>query len=68
MYTYALFFRVKSIVEERQWSLNEGNARVLRDIDDLKVSSIIVYSDGVALLIFYTTVPRNAVATREKGD
>ncbi|KAH8354545.1 hypothetical protein KR084_003829 [Drosophila pseudotakahashii] len=32
----ALLSRVKSIVEERQWSLNEGNARILRDIDDLK--------------------------------
>ncbi|XP_016950659.1 uncharacterized protein LOC108024945 isoform X2 [Drosophila biarmipes] len=32
----ALLSRVKSMVEERQWSLNEGNARVLRDIDDLK--------------------------------
>jgi len=41
MYTYALFFRVKSMVEERQWSLNEGNARVLRDIDDLKVSAVL---------------------------
>ncbi|XP_070072909.1 uncharacterized protein [Drosophila takahashii] len=32
----ALLSRVKSMVEERQWSLNEGNARILRDIDDLK--------------------------------
>lgn len=26
------------MVEERQWSLNEGNVRILRDIDELKVS------------------------------
>ncbi|XP_034138530.1 uncharacterized protein LOC117590197 isoform X6 [Drosophila guanche] len=32
----ALLSRVKSMVEERQWSLNEGNVRILRDIDDLK--------------------------------
>jgi len=30
--------RVKSMVEERQWSMNEGNVRILRDIDELKVS------------------------------
>ncbi|XP_017057082.1 uncharacterized protein LOC108098570 isoform X6 [Drosophila ficusphila] len=32
----ALLSRVKSMVEERQWSLNEGNVRILRDIDELK--------------------------------
>ncbi|XP_026839965.1 uncharacterized protein LOC6594379 isoform X1 [Drosophila persimilis] len=32
----AMLSRVKSMVEERQWSLNEGNVRILRDIDDLK--------------------------------
>ncbi|KAH8295035.1 hypothetical protein KR018_006284, partial [Drosophila ironensis] len=32
----AMLSRVKSIVEERQWALNEGNVRVLRDIDELK--------------------------------
>jgi len=26
------------MVEERQWSMNEGNVRILRDIDELKVS------------------------------
>ncbi|EDV47763.2 uncharacterized protein Dere_GG12296 [Drosophila erecta] len=32
----ALLSRVKLMVEERQCSLNEGNVRILRDIDDLK--------------------------------
>ncbi|XP_037940936.1 putative uncharacterized protein DDB_G0282499 isoform X2 [Teleopsis dalmanni] len=32
----ALLNRVKALVEERQWSLNESNLRVMRDIEDLK--------------------------------
>ncbi|KAH8243003.1 hypothetical protein KR032_003622, partial [Drosophila birchii] len=32
----AMLSRVKSMVEERQWTVNEGNVRILRDIDDLK--------------------------------
>ncbi|XP_017036335.1 uncharacterized protein [Drosophila kikkawai] len=32
----AMLSRVKSMVDERQWTLNEGNVRILRDIDDLK--------------------------------
>ncbi|XP_070136778.1 uncharacterized protein [Drosophila bipectinata] len=32
----ALLSRVKSMVEERQWSVNDGNVRILRDIDELK--------------------------------
>ncbi|KAH8311588.1 hypothetical protein KR044_007094 [Drosophila immigrans] len=32
----AMLNRVKSMVEERQWSVNEGNVRTLRDIDELK--------------------------------
>lgn len=28
------------MVEERQWSMNEGNVRILRDVDELKVSEL----------------------------
>ncbi|XP_053946161.1 uncharacterized protein LOC128855342 isoform X1 [Anastrepha ludens] len=32
----ALLNRVKAMVEERQWSFNESNLRMMRDIEDLK--------------------------------
>lgn len=33
----ALLNRVKAMVEERQWSMNESNLRLMRDIEELKV-------------------------------
>lgn len=33
----ALLNRVKAMVEERQWSMNESNLRMMRDIEELKV-------------------------------
>lgn len=35
----ALLNRVKSLVEERQWSLNEYHLKIMRDLEDIKVSS-----------------------------
>uniref|UniRef100_A0A1I8M5R6 Uncharacterized protein n=1 Tax=Musca domestica TaxID=7370 RepID=A0A1I8M5R6_MUSDO len=32
----ALLNRVKALVEERQWSMNESNLRMMRDIEELK--------------------------------
>lgn len=36
----AMINRVKSLVEERQWSLNEYHLKIMRDLEDIKVSSI----------------------------
>lgn len=33
------------MVEERQWSVNEGNVRILRDVDELKASLKVVASE-----------------------
>lgn len=35
----AVLNRVKSLVDERSWSLNEKNFRLMRDIEELKVNS-----------------------------
>ncbi|KAI9580480.1 hypothetical protein GQX74_012561 [Glossina fuscipes] len=32
----ALLNRVKALVEERQWSINESNLRIMRDLEELK--------------------------------
>lgn len=34
----ALLNRVKALVEERQWSMNESSLRMMRDIEELKVN------------------------------
>lgn len=34
----ALLNRVKNMIEERQWSINETNLRVVRELEELKVS------------------------------
>lgn len=36
----AMLNRVKSLVEERQWSLNEYHLRIMRDLEDIKVRQI----------------------------
>lgn len=57
------------MVEERQCSLNEGNVRILRDIDDLKVSAKInVHKKLKAKNSISVVDPSNAVATGAKGD
>lgn len=33
----ALLNRVKVMIEERQWSINETNLRVVRELEELKV-------------------------------
>ncbi|KAH8340275.1 hypothetical protein KR074_011919 [Drosophila pseudoananassae] len=49
----ALLSRVKSMVEERQWSVNDGNVRILRDIDELKVSPSEVTSSFNPKILFW---------------
>lgn len=39
----ALLNRVKAMVEERQWSMNESNLRMMRDIEELKVTLFFKY-------------------------
>lgn len=34
----ALLNRVKALVEERSWLMNDGSVKLQRDVDDLRVS------------------------------
>lgn len=34
----ALLSRVKSMVEERSWTINDTNLKMVRDIEEMKVS------------------------------
>lgn len=47
----ALLNRVKAMVEERQWTMNESNLRMMRDIEELKVKSFFWATNQVLLPI-----------------
>lgn len=36
----SLLNRVKALIDEKSWSLNEANLRVLRELEEIKVSAI----------------------------
>lgn len=40
----ALLSRVRAMVEERSWSVNESNIKLVRDVEEMKVTLSLYYT------------------------
>lgn len=43
----ALLSRVRAMVEERSWSVNESNIKLVRDVEEMKVTFSLYYTNEV---------------------
>lgn len=55
----ALLSRVRALVEERSWSMSESNLKMMRDLDEMKVS----VRKPIPHPYFYNSVNRNIINT-----
>lgn len=49
----ALLSRVRAMVEERSWSVNESNMKMVRDLEDMKVTFIMPTKHPILIYLFY---------------
>lgn len=47
----ALLSRVRSMVEERSWSMNESHLKLMRDMEEMKVNFFIKYTNFNLILL-----------------